>query len=270
MKKYGAPSVKKAFAILNAIASSRQGFGVSELAKKLKMAKSTVHGMTSALEELGAVMRHPRTKKYKLGFTLLEIGRSAYSQIDLKTAARPVTVDLMEKTRTSIFLGILNGDHVTILDIVEARQDLNITAPVGSSIPLFAGAVGKVFLAFMEQEQADRMIQSKKLPRFTDKSISDPQRYRRELEQVREQGYAVDDEEYIMGVRAVASPLMELGQLQSAIWAVGFKTSLDDERMQALAEDTCQAAKTISRRIQEQLMGNGRNGEEIVASNKKN
>jgi DNA-binding MarR family transcriptional regulator len=111
MKKYGAPSVKKAFAILSAISSSRQGLGVSELAKNLKMAKSTVHGMTSALEELGAVMRDPLTKKYKLGFTLLEIGRSAYAQIDLKTSARPVMEELMEKTQTSVFLGILNWDH---------------------------------------------------------------------------------------------------------------------------------------------------------------
>jgi len=255
MKKYGAPSVKKAFAILNAIASSRQGLGVSELAKKLKMAKSTVHGMTSALEELGAVMRHPRTKKYKLGFTLLEIGRSAYSQIDLKTAARPVTEDLMEKTRTSIFLGILNWDHVTILDIVEARQDLNITAPVGSNIPLFAGAVGKVFLATMEQAQASKILSSKVLPRFTANSIVDAEQYQKELKQVREQGYAVDDEEYIMGVRAVASPIKGLGQLQSAIWAVGFKASLDDGKMTAIAAETQMAAKTISQRIEDQLMG---------------
>ena len=255
MKKYGAPSVKKAFAILNAVASSRQGLGVSELAKKLKMAKSTVHGMTSALEELGAVMRDPRTKKYKLGFTLLEIGRSAYSQIDLKTAARPVTEDLMKKTRTSIFLGILNWDHVTILDIVEARQDLNITAPVGSNIPLFAGAVGKVFLASMEEEQAAKIIGSKGLPRFTDNSIVDSELYQKELKLVREKGYAVDDEEYIMGVRAVASPLVGLGQLQSAIWAVGFKASLDDSKMKSIAAETHMAASTISQRIQEQLMG---------------
>ena len=255
MKKYGAPSVKKAFAILNAIASSREGLGVSELAKKLKMAKSTVHGMTSALEELGAVMRDPLTKKYKLGFTLLEIGRSAYSQIDLKTAARPVTEDLMEKTRTSVFLGILNLDHVTILDIVEARQDLNITAPVGSNIPLFAGAVGKVFLAAMEEEQAIRIIRSKGLPRFTDNSIVDLEMYHHELKKVREKGYAVDDEEYIMGVRAVASPLLGLGQLRSAIWAVGFKASLDDSKMKSIAAETHMAASAISRRIQDQLMG---------------
>jgi len=255
MKKYGAPSVKKAFAILGAISSSREGMGVSELAKKLKMAKSTVHGMTSALEELGAVMRNPLTKKYKLGFTLLEIGRSAYSQIDLKTAARPVTEDLMEKTRTSVFLGILNWDHVTRRDIVEARQDLNITAPVGSTIPLFAGAVGKVFLASMSEEQAARIVKSKGLPRFTENTILDPELYYKELKQVREKGYAVDDEEYILGVRAVASPLMGLGQLRSAIWAVGFKAGLDQKKMKTLTGETLKAAQTISRRIQEQLMG---------------
>jgi len=229
--------------------------GVSDLAKKLKMAKSTVHGMTSALEELGAVMRDPLTKKYKLGFALLEIGRSAYSQIDLQTSARPVTEELMEKTKTSVFLGILNWDQVTILDIVESRQDLNITAPVGSTIPLFAGAVGKVFLASMAEEQAEKIVRSKGLPRFTDNSIVDMDLYFKELRQVKENGYAVDDEEYIPGVRAVASPLTGLGQLRSAIWAVGFKASLDETQMQVLARETHTAAITISQRIQDQLLG---------------
>ncbi len=255
MKKYSAPSVKKAFAILSAISASRNGMGVSDLAKKLKMAKSTVHGMTSALEELGAVMRDPLTKKYKLGFTLLEIGRSAYSRIDLETAARPVTERLMEKTRTSVFIGILNWDQVTILDIVESRQDLHITAPVGSTVPLLAGAVGKVFLASMPEEQAAKIVKSKGLPRFTDNSIVDGDSYFNELAHVRQHGYAVDNEEYIIGVRAVASPLTDLGQLQSAIWAVGFKANLDEKKMQTLIEETLQAARSISRRIQQQLLG---------------
>lgn len=255
MKKYGAPSVKKAFAILSAISASKDGMGVSDLAKKLKMAKSTVHGMTSALEELGAAMRDPLTKKYKLGFALLEIGRTAYSPVDLQTSARPVTEELMEKTQTSVFLGILNWDKVTILDIVESRQDLSITAPVGSTIPLFAGAVGKVFLASMSQEQASKLVKSKGLPRFTENSIVDTELYFKELMQVRDQGFAVDDEEYILGVRAVASPLIGLGQLRSAIWAVGFKASLDEKKMRALAGKTQNAAKAISRRIQEQLVG---------------
>ena len=227
---------------------------MSELARGLNMAKSTVHGMTSALEEVGAVMRDPQTKRYKLGFTLLEIGRSAYSQIDLETSAKPIMEDLMEKTQTSVFLGILNWDHVTVLDIVESRQDLKITAPVGTTMPLFAGAVGKVFLASLDAEQAAKIVNSKGMPRFTENSIVDSELYYQELKRVKQKGYAVDDEEYILGVRAVAAPIKGLGQLKSAIWAVGFKASLDEKRMQILIKETQKAAEAISRRIQEQLL----------------
>jgi IclR family KDG regulon transcriptional repressor len=256
MKRYGAPSVKKAFAILSAISSSKDGLGVSELARDLNMAKSTVHGMTSALEEVGAVMRDPQTKRFKLGFTLFEIGRSAYSQIDLKTSARPVMEKLMGKTQTSVFLGILNWDHVTVLDIVESRQDFKITAPVGTTIPLMAGAVGKAFLASMGEEQALKILKSKELPRFTKNSIVDSESYYEEIKQVGQKGYAIDDEEYILGVRAVASPLMGLGQLKSAIWVVGLKASLDDQKMKSIADEVQKAAGEISRRIQDQLMSN--------------
>ena len=252
MKRYGAPSVKKAFEILGALSSSKEGLGVSEIARGLNMAKSTVHGMTSTLEELGVVMRDPHTKRYRLGITLFELGRLAYSQIDLKTLARPIMEELMEKTQASVFLGILNWDHVTVLDIVESRQDLKITAPIGTTIPLFAGAVGKVFLASMEEKQTEKTIRSKGLTRFTKNTIVDPELYFRELKNVRKMGYAVDDEEYIPGVRAVASPIVGLGQLMSAIWVVGFKASLDEKKMKALINETKKAAEAISRGIQEQ------------------
>ena len=85
-----------------------------------------------------------------------------------------------------------------------------------------------------EFEQAAKIINTKGLPRFTMNSIVDIEAYFKELVQVREKGYAVDDEEYILGVRAVASPLTGLGQLRSAIWAVGFKASLDDKKMEKL------------------------------------
>ena len=252
MKKYSAPSVKKAFEILRALSSSKEGLGVSEIARGLNMAKSTVHGMTSTLEGLGAVTRDPHTKRYRLGLTLFELGRLAYSQIDLKTLARPIIEELMEKTQASVFLGILNWDHVTVLDIVESRQDLKITAPIGTTMSLFAGAVGKVFLASMEESQSQKIIRSKGLTRFTKNTIVDPELYYQELENVRKKGYAVDDEEYILGVRAVASPIVGLGQLMSAIWVVGFKASLNEKKMKAVIEVTKEAAEAIRSRIQEQ------------------
>jgi IclR family KDG regulon transcriptional repressor len=247
--KYQAPTVKKAFQIVKLIADSDRGLRLSDLSKDLKISKSTVHGITSALEEMGVIRRDPLTKRYALGFTLFELGRAAYSRIDLKDTARPIMEDLMERSQESVFLGVKNGDHLTILDIVESRHDLKITASIGMRIPLFAGAAGKVFLASMPEKQATELIRAKGIFRYTENTITDPERYLQEIRTVRQNGYATDDEEYISGVRAVASPVRGVAQPLAAIWVVGFKPSMGDDKMEALIKETKKAAETISRRI---------------------
>ncbi len=246
---YQAPSVKKAFQILRIVADAARGVGISELARELGISKGTVHGITAALEDLGAVKRDPRTKRYSLGLTLFELGRLAYSQVDLKDLARPVLEGLMEQTQESVFLGVLNGDHVTILDIVESRHDLKITSPIGTILPIFAGSTGKVFLAALQEEKALEIIGGKGLPRYTANTITDPGQYLEEIRRVRQQGHATDDGEYIMGVRAVTCPVKTDHHLISAIWVVGFEASMDDDKMQVVVEETKRAAAEISERL---------------------
>jgi len=253
--KYQAPSVKKAFQILKLISGAKRGLGITELANCLEMSKGTVHGIISALEDSGAIMRAPVTKKYTLGVTLFELGKLAYSQIDLKDLARPVMEDLMERTEESVYVGVMNGDHITILDIVESSHDLKITSPKGTAIPLFAGATGKVVLASMEKPEALNIIRRNGLPRFTEHTITDSERYLEEVESAKKRGYATDYEEYISGVRAIASPIRGWKPLISALWVVGFKTSLDDHKMEDLIPATKEAAEEISRRIEEQPIG---------------
>ena len=252
--KYQAPSVKKAFQILKLISDTDGGLGISDLAKRLKIGKSTVHGITSALEALGTIIRDPTTKRYILGLTLLELGRSAYSQIGLKDLVRPVMEDLMEKTQESVFVGVLNGERVTILDIVESRQDLKMTSTRGTTIPLVAGAVGKVILATMSDEQAKELIERKGITRFTEHSIIDPEAYLQTVRTARERGYATDYEEYILGVRAVASPIKAENHMISAIWVVGFKASLNDEKMKEVIRATKESAEEITRSLEKQYL----------------
>ncbi|MGB7572757.1 MAG: helix-turn-helix domain-containing protein, partial [Thermodesulfobacteriota bacterium] len=134
MKKitYSAPSVKKAFQILSAISDASNGLGISDLAKQLKIGKSTVHGITSALEELGVLVRDPHHKKYSVGYALLELGRRAHTRIKLRDVARIPMERLMEKVGETVFLGIMNGDHITILDVVESHHEMKITSPPGT------------------------------------------------------------------------------------------------------------------------------------------
>lgn len=246
---YQAPTVKKAFQILRAVSKSRQGMGISELSKQLSLGKSTVFGILNALENVGAVVRNPKTKTYTLGVTLFELGRAAYSRIDIKEIARPVMETLMERVQESVFLGVRNKTHLTILDIVESMQDLKITAPVGSRIPLFAGAAGKVFMASMPEEQAAELIRMKGIPRFTKHTIINPMRFMEEIRKARRTGYATDDEEYIPGVRAVAAAIQGTRTLSAAIWVVGFKPRIDAKKMALLADETLYSAREISEKI---------------------
>jgi DNA-binding IclR family transcriptional regulator len=241
MKKitYSAPSVKKAFKILYAISDSSNGLGISDLSKKLKIGKSTVHGITTALEELGVLVRDPLYKRYTVGYSLLELCRTAFAKIDLKDLARKPMEKLMGKVGETVFLGVLNGDHVTIVDMVESRNEMKITSPPGTRFPLLAGATGRVLLSQIEKEKSKEMIQKKGLVRYTSKTVIDQRQFLREIEKVKGQGYAVDDEEYIPGVRAVAAPLVFPSSPPAALWVVGFTSTLDDQKV-----------KTVTREIQ--------------------
>ena len=251
-EKYQAPIVKKAFQILRLISDTDRGLMMSELSRELGISKSTVHGITTALEELGAITRNPLTKKFALGFTLLELGRSVYSRADIKDLARPFMEDLMEKTEESVFLGVQNGDLVTVLDIVESIKDLKITSPLGTTIPLLAGAIGKVILSLMEMNQAAKIIKSIGLRKYTKNTITDPSLYLKEILHAKENGYAIDNEEYISGVSAVAAPVQGNVHLKSAVWVVGFKASIDEDKLNTLVKETKNAAELISQKIEQQ------------------
>jgi DNA-binding IclR family transcriptional regulator len=244
---YSAPSVKKAFKILQTITNSSTGLGVSELSKKLNIGKSTVHGITSALEELGVLVREPINKKYKAGYTLLELGRRAYTKIELRDVARVPMEKLMEKVRETVFLGIVNGDHITILDVVESHNELKITSPPGTRLPLLAGATARVFLAQLEERKAKEIVQKMGLFRYTPKSVVDSKKFLGEVEEVRKRGYAIDNEEYMLGVRAVAAPIHTSSAPPAAIWVVGFTSSLNDSKMERVILEIQKTSHEISR-----------------------
>ena len=251
-KKYQAPIVKKAFAILDTISKNAQGLKISEISSTLNISKSTVHGITAALEDQGALFRDSVSKKYTIGITLMELGKAAYERLDFKNIARPFMEELMEQCQESVFLGIRNGDRITVIDIVESRKDFKITSPIGTTLPLLAGATGKLFLSLMAPADSQKHLNSNHLVRFTANSITDPDQYTRELEKVRKRGFATDDEEYISGVRAVAVPIKPYGAYIPAIWVVGFKASMSKKKLDSIIEQTLDAANKINKKLSNQ------------------
>jgi DNA-binding IclR family transcriptional regulator len=242
---YSAPSVIKAFEILKALTDTPEGMGTSALARRLGIGKSTVHGIMVAMEELGVVIRNSQTKRFRVGFSLLELVRKSLVGLELVQAAKGPMEVLVEGTEETAFLGVLNRDHVTIVETVDSPKEFKVTAPRGTRLSLRAGAVGKVFLANMERAKTLEILRQRGLKQYTVNSITDMDRYLKELDRVVEMGYAIDEGEYLMGVTAIAAPISAGGIPLSALWSVAFSSGLGEERKRDLVEGVKNTARQI-------------------------
>jgi DNA-binding IclR family transcriptional regulator len=186
----------------------------------------------------------------------VELGKKGLSRISLRAIAKKHLEALVDRVDETAFLGILKDNAVFILDVVECGKELKITAPAGTKLPLSAGATGKLFLAHMEPKNAHTYLTAKGLVPYTPNSITDPDEYRAEIKRVKQNGVAVDREEYMQGVRAVAALVKTEGHPLVAIWIVGFSSSLTDDKLQHISQSTRESAQAISQdlvRVTEEL-----------------
>jgi len=248
MTTYKAPSIKRAFDIIMKLGRSASGLTLSELSRELNLSKATVHGLVKALVGLKVLLQDKVSKKYILGPTLLELGRLSLAQMWIKDVARPIMQRLMEDTGGTVYLGIQNNMHVTILEVVESSLDMKITSPKGSTVPIFAAALGKIMLGFLEESE-QRSILSRGLPKFTEFSITEPENFLEEVKKAQALGYALDQEEYMYGVWAAAAPIRNWMDIPTAVWVVGFKAVLEEKGLIEIAIQTKKAAEAIEKKL---------------------
>lgn len=241
------PAVDRTARILLAFKSGQEELGVSDLSKALGINKSTVHKIVLTLCHHGFLERNEDAKRYRLGPVLFELGNIVLDGIDLRAAARPFLRNLVRATGQTVLLGVLDGDRVTIIDREESSDPMKITSPIGKRIPACAGSFGKVLLT---PEDVDRIYGVKGLPSFTKSSITGLEDFKAEQRKACEQGYAIDDQEYIEGVRAVSAPVFGAeGGIIAAVTVVGFAARIPDDRMPFIIDQTIKACGEISLRM---------------------
>lgn len=242
---YQAPAVQKAFEMLKLVSESKEDLGLSEMADRLGYSKSTTHGLIRALLAAGALAKNQGGRKFFLGPAIVELAFKSWNYFRVIELAQPHLDELRDRIGETVFLGVLSRTRAVIVAISEANKPLKISSPPGVSIPVLAGAVGKVFLARMDPAQAQGLIRERGLPAFTSRSIVDPDDYMKELDRVRRKGYALDDEEYLPGVKAVAVSLGNHRGLPLAVWVVGFAAAMDIPAMPRIVAETLGTAKTL-------------------------
>jgi DNA-binding IclR family transcriptional regulator len=242
---YEAPAVQKAFELLAMVADSAEGLGVSELSTALGYSKGTIHGIVQALLKAGVLDQSPQRKKLFLGPAIVELAFKSRSYRRTIQLAQPLLDHLRDRVGQTVFLGMLSRSRVMIIAAAEASNPLKISSPPGTSLPVLAGALGKMFLSQFDDKKALQLISRYGLTRYTQKSITDGQAYLKELARVRREGYAVDDEEYLPGVRAVAFSLGNHRGLSLALWAVGFAGSMDRQAMPGIVREVLETAEKL-------------------------
>ncbi|MBN2126115.1 MAG: IclR family transcriptional regulator [Deltaproteobacteria bacterium] len=243
------PALEKCFAMLELLSKNRRNFGISDIANALGYHKGTVFNMVHTLSELGILEKAPYSK-FRLGPQLYALGKAAGGDSDLIQTVHPFLEQVHQKTNLSVFLGILIKDMVVTVDKVDSPEHLKVSSEIGMATPILAGAVGKIILSGMSQDELEQVLNRNTLRRFTSYSIVDRREFLKEIESARRDGFAFSDQEYIEGIRALAVPLHRFrNNLRTAMYVVGLNSQIRYEDIDSYVRLLKETAQTLNDRL---------------------
>ena len=225
------PALYKCFAILELLSQADDFPGNNEIARRLGLNKSTVSNTMHTLADLGVLEIGP-DGKYLFGPRFYLLGNMAKQRSGLRQAAHPYLGRISRETRLTTFLGIRSGNCSMLIDKADSNVDIKVSSEIGMQMPPLAGAGIKAMLAQLPDEEIDRILVESELQPFTPNSITQKSRYKKEVIRVRSEAIALDLEEYIEGLVAIAIPIRtDSENIQAAMWAVGFKRQLSKDKL---------------------------------------
>jgi IclR family transcriptional regulator, KDG regulon repressor len=242
-------SVATAIALLKAFSEDEVEIGVSSLAKRLGVAKSTVHRLAVTLVSEGMLEQNPENERYRLGIALFGLGALVRRRMDVSTEAKTHLFALRESTGETVHLAVLHGTEIMYVYNLESTHAIRMRSDIGVRKPAYCTAEGVAMLAFHDPAVVDEVVAKGLRPR-TPKTNTDPQAFRRVLAEVRERGYAIEDEESEVGMRAIAAPIRNgSGEAVGAIGVAGPVPRLSEETLAAFAPRVLEVAEIISVRM---------------------
>jgi DNA-binding IclR family transcriptional regulator len=241
----------RATAILDAF-RDQPTLGVSELARRLGLHKSTIHRLLATLEHTGYVVQDPETERYSLGFKILELACSLPPHRDIRGRALPVMQQLTQETGKTVHLGVLDDLEVVCLQSIVSGRPWAIADMARRRLAPHVSSMGKVLLAYQDAALIDRFIGERGLPRYTERTICSPDAFRHHMDLVRRQGYALSDEEEEIGIRCVAAPVWDrLGDVIAALSVAAPSPQLQGPTLEYTVHRTILAARQVTTALEE-------------------
>jgi DNA-binding IclR family transcriptional regulator len=242
-------TIQKAGEVLALYDREHTEWGVREVAAKLRVAKSSAHDLMSSLAKLGFLNKTDENR-YRLGWRLVTLSETLLATTELRKEAHPVMEELAVQYQETIHLAVLDGTQAVYVDKLEGRQAVRVElTSLGARLYAHCSALGKVLLAYRDEDQVKHIIQTAGLPRFTDNTITDEKELLQNLARIRKQGFAYDLEEILPDLCCVAAPIYEYsGNVIAAI-----SMSIPAYRFRRLQAEYRDAIVRTARNISERL-----------------
>lgn len=243
-------SVRNAARVLRAFSHADQELGVSELARRLDLSKSTTHRLVATLESERLLEQDQTTGRYRLGLALYELGTTVTEHVDLHQAALPVLTMLRHKTGAMVHVAVLDGLEVVFVERLESTHMLPVFRKVGHRLPAHVTSSGKVLLAALPRAEQERRLAGTRLDPRTSHTITDPAALLDELAEVARRGWASNLEEGELGVSSVGAPLRGAdAAVIAAVTVVGDSFRVTPETFGRYRRAVIEAAAVISGRL---------------------
>jgi len=247
---YTVKSLVKALNILEVLADEEPPYTLTQLSRRLHLHVSTVHRLLVNLVRHGFVEEDTVSGGYQLSYLVLRMGLRVLDRLDFRRAAHPLLRDLNLRTKETVHLAILQEARAISIEKFDSPQPVGLDARLGGVMPLHCTGVGKTLLAYQGEDLLNQIAQSPGFPRMTAHTITGLAQLRRELERIREQGYALDQEEAVDGLRCVAGPVFNhTGQVVAAFSVAGPATRLTPARVPEIAQLVRETSRQISYRL---------------------
>jgi IclR family KDG regulon transcriptional repressor len=224
-------SLDKSLRLIDTLSKNALGMSLSQLSEALNYPKSTVHHMLSTLLSYDYVSQDPETKKYSLGFKFLSIGRVILDNIDVRRTARRHLLELHEQCKEAVHLAILRDGKVIYIDKIDTQGMVSLATYIGFRTDPHAAAGGKVLLSELSRKEIMDTYREKPLKTYGKNTITSMPQLFEELEKIKKQGYAIDDEEYYEGIRCVAAPIRAGWKVVAAVSITGAIFTMTMERI---------------------------------------
>ncbi|MBK3333302.1 IclR family transcriptional regulator [Persephonella atlantica] len=220
----------------------------------LESMDSSSYQIEKTLEVLisrGYINFNPKKKTYTLGIKNFEVGYSYLSHVDIRNIARPYLQYLGEKFQENVYLAVRSGFEVVYIDSYEVSRPVVVKSRVGRLLPLYASASGKVHLADMDEDELEEFFREEKLVPYTKNTITDKDKLLEHIKLVREQGYAVDDEEWEEEVRCLSVPVRDhTGRVTAAVTLSAPSWRIPSEKLTGdIKDEFIKKAEELSERL---------------------